>query len=656
MKYKIVWLLFAFSNYLNIFVIGEKNFDSCAYDSEPGAIVHVMECGNLEENSNHADELNARTGISCVDGSRSWYAGKDESRLSESGRINQLSFQKCQMPTLPRKFFEFLRTIYTIQMSNCSIEAIDGEIFPEDSVLEKLFAAHNNIRKLPDFLFANTIHIKTIDFSYNQIEKIDPNAFQNVETSLQWINLANNRIGVFETSANFASMIGLNLSHNLLETFQLDLNACESMELLNLANNRIKTLGCNSFFNSMSNGVSVNVSMNQLREVDLNCDINCGTWILDISDNSVENLNLSSSLVKSIESLIASKNNIKGLSIGIDLNELKELKLANNNLTSISLINCSSLNTLDLSFNGIQRLRVDSFGRMPELQHLHLDNNNLSKIDYGTFTHTTNLQTLNISHNNLSKFNFELFFPDFRSLTGIYLNDNKLKELTGWSATFFPALNELSISDNEFNCSYLVQFLGRNSEILPLISKSRTSTNITHKSNVYGVVCAEDTIGVDDQETVPTEVIPFNHKDDFKEHMTKLINTLAEDNSKSDFKEHLTNLTHKLSEHVANALNEQNTNLLNKIKEDKEEFSNQITSLVNKTSQSNTQAVQSHIIVQTTVRDFLIMFTCVACIAFISIKLFKSYKINQHLRSNQNEKSVVYLYSQQDAIVEASDI
>lgn len=691
MKVKSFWFLFFTFTSFSIYVTG-TDLRSCN-PKEP--VYYTFNCAAYGKDSNHVAKLNEESHFVCKNIYTTWYAGNDKSWLSKSSRITGFTFSNCILQTLPDKFFQILGTISEIYVDNSGVNEINLNIFPIGNVFKKLSMAHNNLTALPEYLFIYATQMNIIDFSYNQIEKIDPKAFLGIAKSLKYANFTHNQIRAVEkeTFVDFTSLIELDLSHNSIEVFELNLNNFESMEKLRLNNNKITKLDCKAFFNSTANGILVDVSMNHLKEIDFNCNITCGTWKLNIDENRLESLSLSSPLVKSLTSLSASRNNVNNFSVGVDLANLKELKLANNNIKDISLLKCNSLTILELSFNNIQRLQLDSFGNMSYLQYLDLNNNNLSRIDYGTFTHTPNLKVVNISHNRLSKFSFMLF-PKFDKLTEIHLNDNKLKELTGWTASILPGLKELTISNNEFNCGYLAQLLRDHPEILSLHSKPSV---LTHgKNNIYGINCIEETEGVledivsqSTEYEATTEAIEPVHRDEFRVHMTNIVNRLVE--HKNEIENNLTNLSNK-SEHVSNMLNKlaedkhdlkhqlsslvnkinedkenlkehiiklsnkpseqvssamkkltedkrsfhQNvTNLLNELREDRADHNKQMMNLLNESKEHQTTERHSYSAMQI-VRDCFILFACVVCIVFVFFKLFKSYKPNQHPPSEQN--------------------
>lgn len=444
------------------------------------------------DNPGHVEALKTNFALWCGEHQK-WYVGMDDpSPLN--GTIERFIFWNCQMRTLP-KLFDYLGPVHEIVMDGNDIEVIDGSKFPSGSLLNKLSAKNNSITELPANLFVNTNQLNRVDFSENKITKIDPMAFKGTEKSMTEIILANNRINELNSDL-FASLIGLrelDLCNNLIEKFQLNLQPNKNMNCLRFDRNKITRLDCNAFPSTAVDGIFVSATMNQLKEIDLSCNINCGAWSLHIDDNQLESLTFPSSmLVRSLETLTASRNNLNRISIDGDaLNKLKVLRLTHNRLTSISLQRCDSLNILDLSNNNFRQLPTTTFGNVPNLRDLYVNDNELSQIDSETFTHAPGLRSLSLTSNRLEKFTFEMFAPKLENLMEIHLDNNRLNELTGSADSALPSLRLLDVSNNEFNCCMLGQFFAKNPRMIPAVKRGETTVE-NGLNSVHGVACRND--------------------------------------------------------------------------------------------------------------------------------------------------------------------
>lgn len=145
------------------------------------------------------------------------------------------------------------------------------------------------------------------------------------------------------------------------------------------------------------------------------------------------------------------------------------LNLSHNNLGDFfrSGIFQQQLETLDLSFNNISSLHVDTFENTEKLIFLNLANNNLSWLYEKVFLGLTQLKTLNLSYNKLAHFHVNIFidlqnmetlnlagnvfhtldfalFQQIARIKHLYLQENHLQTL---NILLFANLKELSTLD-----------------------------------------------------------------------------------------------------------------------------------------------------------------------------------------------------------------
>lgn len=165
------------------------------------------------------------------------------------------------------------------------------------------------------------------------------------------------------------------------------------------------------------------------------------------------------------------------------------LDLSHNNLSNLSERTFgSNLKQLNLSYNLIGNLEINTFAYLPNLEQLNLRHTNISSIQLGTFSHQHKLISLDISENHMKEINFNLFLPIVQDLRSLHLGENQLTELKGFRNEIFPELELLDIKNNRFNCSYLQHFMENiNWEKLHL----HVDPNAVdpQKTNIRGVNC-----------------------------------------------------------------------------------------------------------------------------------------------------------------------
>lgn len=443
---------------------------------------------------NHIDHFNNNvTNSTCDTFTFSFAHGMTMEQKTFSDAY-KMSFASCEFPQLPQKFFERLGKVREINLTGSGVEEIKTENFLKGCELLSLFMSYNDLERLPAMLFSNTPNIIQVDFSYNHISEIYPDTFHGSNGTLKAINLAYNNIEVIDELlfTELTNLEILDLSHNFLKAFQSNLNSFRKFRILRLDNNQISKINCSSIFNFQSNQTSIDISMNHLEEIDLNCDTVSNYITLAIEDNHLKRLDfVNSKLVNSLVAVSASRNKISTISFSRELKNLKLLKVANNSLTNISNIfeNCYYLEVLDLSFNDYERMNITAIPKMPHLVYFFLNNIKATAVDLKTISHSTNLRELDISHNKLTKIDFDLVTPCFEHLTDLRINNNQLTDLNGWSKAIFPSLSGFSISNNHLNCSYLDQFMKKFPKTIKLIKNPVLSLHGNKRKNIHGISC-----------------------------------------------------------------------------------------------------------------------------------------------------------------------
>lgn len=160
-----------------------------------------------------------------------------------------------------------------------------------------------------------------------------------------------------------------------------------------------------------------------------------------------------------LNKLALSGNGLSSIAPGtfMSLDRLNELRLSNNHLISAAVHfgNKNQLRSLDLSMNRITELRTGDFTELKHFEALAIRNGPLKSIELGALSSLVNLVALNLSYNELANLDFRAFSPSMPMLTTLKLDGNELTELSDDFEHLFPKLDELLISKNDFNCSYL---------------------------------------------------------------------------------------------------------------------------------------------------------------------------------------------------------
>jgi Leucine-rich repeat (LRR) protein len=115
---------------------------------------------------------------------------------------------------------------------------------------------------------------------------------------------------------------------------------------------------------------------------------------------------------------------------------------------------------LDLTNNYLGPLNISTFSKLTNLNVLNLKATNISNIQLGTFSHQHSLKILKTSDNFLDQLDLH-WFAALDNLREFYVSGNKLRKIENLSQinVIFPDLKKISISNNDFDCSDLVEIV-----------------------------------------------------------------------------------------------------------------------------------------------------------------------------------------------------
>lgn len=205
---------------------------------------------------------------------------------------------------------------------------------------------------------------------------------------------------------------------------------------------------------------------------------------LDLSSNQITSINgTTMDHLKNLRSLLLAQNRISSVSTNIfdGLSQLARLDLQYNfidsipdeafallpNLYALSLAHnsiqtiCGSIfskrnnmNILDLSYNQLTVLNSTAFLHLEQLKFLNMSHSQLIFISSDAFSPLVTLAILDLSNNWLMEIDFLVKFDRLRQL---YINNNRLTELSGHFMDALPNNTVLTIDGNPFENTQLRQ-------------------------------------------------------------------------------------------------------------------------------------------------------------------------------------------------------
>lgn len=232
----------------------------------------------------------------------------------------------------------------------------------------------------------------------------------------------------------------------------------------------------------------LDLSSNKLYFFDGNCMRSENYIDLFVKDNQLTNITLHSNYSK----LYASSNELKWIIIESKISQLSSFFVSNNRIENIpNIIEYfgESMIDLNLSDNLVGKLNVSTFTKLKNLKVLSLRNTSLANIPYEAFHHQRKLSTLDISFNSLKKINFDGLWRDLPMLRNLSVDGNNLTEVNGLSKADFPNLTSLGITDNNFTCKYLGEYLRQWNRSI-LLPDDGLLLNRSHVENIF---CNEET-------------------------------------------------------------------------------------------------------------------------------------------------------------------
>uniref|UniRef100_A0A8R1DVD3 Chaoptin n=1 Tax=Caenorhabditis japonica TaxID=281687 RepID=A0A8R1DVD3_CAEJA len=340
--------------------------------------------------------------------------------------------------------------------------------------------------------------IQTLDFSNNQIQTVNVNAFRGLE--IPYVALADLK------NLQSIDLEGNNITH-LMDNNEVTF---ESEMKIVLQNNKIRRLGKNSF-RSFRKIKELDLSYNQIHQVDDSSFETVGHMqSLDLSYNRIaylprgvlknfaktlKKLKLAENIVHATPEALRDLRNLTHLNLnGNKLNRideevlrgckdtLMEFLIANNHLEQIPhgvLNGMKQLEHLDISKNKIRDLKKPSFPmskekeevssvrrlnlagnrinnmsdsqifeHMPHLTYVDVSFNRIKHISPRVFENLKNLESLFLQNNQLAHFP-SLF--RLEKLRHLMLDNNQIQKIDNFSLIDLPKLQHLSMAGNEID-------------------------------------------------------------------------------------------------------------------------------------------------------------------------------------------------------------
>ncbi|XP_058978013.1 chaoptin [Musca domestica] len=328
-------------------------------------------------------------------------------------QLKTLSMYANQIETVQADAFKSLKELMSLDMSHNRIISLDSKIFDKNKRLQTVDLSHNHIHSISG-VFSNLPHLREIFLSENNILELPADAFTN-SSNVEVIYLEYNAIAHVDPNV-FSSLVNLDhlyLRANFIPLLPVTLlDKCQKLSSLSLDDNEIQDLEIGMFR-----------KLEFLREVRLH-----NNRIRRIRKGVFEPL-------PTLQELHVQKNNIEDIEPGAfqTLYNLQHINLQDNQLTVLEDIfpkeaNNSSLLTIQLEANYLNKIHVKTFRRQDKIQIMWLSHNELSRVEKSMFEDQVDLARLYLNHNFIRDIDRDTF-GKLKDLKFLDMSWNRLKQL-----------------------------------------------------------------------------------------------------------------------------------------------------------------------------------------------------------------------------------
>ncbi|EFA11128.2 leucine-rich repeat-containing protein 70 [Tribolium castaneum] len=309
-----------------------------------------------------------------------------------------IALSSCQDVEINNKCsYSMNKSIFGCQDLSDSVKNIDGFITPQTRML---MIRNSNVRFAPyHHNLTNYQHLINYNIIDNNQVQIDEFAFYGM-TNLNYLRITGNYLPVLknDTFVGLDNLVFLLLPKNNISSCEpKSFVGLQSVTQINLAENKIQTIQSNLFSN-LNELNHLFLDHNQIKKIEMHAFADIPNLeVIDLSFNKLEIVNTDVfNAVHKLNTLLLHFNNIKTLAGIFHLNNLKFLRLDNNNLDEIegnTFANLENIYTIDLSHNNLSTITSQPFVHLKSLKHLHLGGNNANASFFERLKETVSVVT-----------------------------------------------------------------------------------------------------------------------------------------------------------------------------------------------------------------------------------------------------------------------
>ncbi|XP_050026248.1 toll-like receptor Tollo [Dermacentor andersoni] len=330
--------------------------------------------------------------------------------------VQKLDAAYNRLRLLPEKAFASLRQLRELKLDHNQIaRAEQGALFGL-SRLHNLDLAHNALVALPPRFLQPAEMLSELYLRNNSLSALPPALFAGLH-QLTMLDLAHNQLssgwlGAPDTLADLTRLAVLDLSHNRLT--RLDdaaFRSLHNLQTLQLQHNLIESIA-DLAFASLYNLHTLVLSHNRLKFV--------GTHMF--------------TGLSSLGGLYVDHNRLESLAPDAfhNVTNLQEIILAGNRLSSVPRVvqTLQLLRSLDVADNMVADIQNASYQGLRQLYGLNLMGNHIGNLSQGAFHELPSLRILNLARNGIQSIE-QGTFDDVPDLHALRLDSNFLDDVNG---------------------------------------------------------------------------------------------------------------------------------------------------------------------------------------------------------------------------------
>lgn len=377
---------------------------------------------------------------------------------------------------------EIPNTTVRLELRNFLVKELTSDDFIPLKDIEELVLQQSHIEVIENDTFASNIKLDRLDLSQNDLTVLSSSIFSHL-INLRFLDLSSNSLEFIEQAfMGLDNLEQLNLKENVLP--QLTTNTflgLHKVQYLNLDTNNISTIEVGTF-QYLTNLAHLIISNNPLTTLSRLDFFGSRLQYIDISHVGLERI--PQSLTKFVRDLRLAKNNLTHISAG-DFDSYPYLGLLVLDDNCVSEIENDALGRQEylmrLWLNGNCLTKVPP-NLPPSLLALYMEENKLTELTSYSFKGLMHLEQLFLQRNEI-KYMSSCVFCDLVSLRSLDLQANQIENLTAGVFNNLTQLQTLDLSQN--NLKYIDPHCFNTLSHLTTLQMSRVHTEVQINEAIF---------------------------------------------------------------------------------------------------------------------------------------------------------------------------